>query len=128
MGEYARRVQDGQEVKIGTCETLYYLRYDQRKQVDYNFGKEKWFWRIPTPKEDGILPGDFETKPLSKGEYVPYMLKVSEPTDAVLEWASEHPGIAQTRVEKLGLFDINLIDHVIIGNDGRWYSFAEYGK
>lgn len=28
----------------------------------------------------------------------------------------------------LGLFDINLIDHVIIGNDGRWYSFAEYGK
>ena len=83
MGEYARRVQDGQEVKIGTCETLYYLRYDQRNQVNYDFGDEKWFWRIPTPEEDGCWPGEFETTPLRGGGYIPYMLKVN--TDATGE-------------------------------------------
>ena len=31
MGEYAKR--NGKEIKIGTCESMYYLRYEHRKQV-----------------------------------------------------------------------------------------------
>lgn len=108
MGEYAKRIQDGEEVKIGTCETLYYLRYDQRNQVDYDFGNDKWYWRIPTPEEDGRWPGDYETTPLREGGYIPYMLKVNESKGNELAKAMmESVGIVQTRVESLGLL-VNL--------------------
>ena len=31
MGEYAK--YNNQEIKIGTCETMYYLRYEDRHKV-----------------------------------------------------------------------------------------------
>jgi ferredoxin hydrogenase len=37
MGEYAKRKSDGLEVKIGTCASMYYLRYEQRNEVNYDF-------------------------------------------------------------------------------------------
>lgn len=67
MGEYAVRKSDGQEIKIGTCEDMYYLRYDQRDAVQ---GGDAALWaarawegarfRFPFPGEDGIAPGDFD--------------------------------------------------------------------
>ncbi len=33
MGEFARRLSDGAEVKIGTCEEMLYLRFDDRHKV-----------------------------------------------------------------------------------------------
>lgn len=61
MGEYAK--YNGQEVKIGTCEDMYYLRYDQRYKVDALRGNvdpvkdaEGLRFRFPWPDEDAIQP------------------------------------------------------------------------
>jgi hypothetical protein len=69
MGEYARRKSDGQEIKIGTCEDMYYLRADQRFQVSPLPGNldpasksvvHVLRFRFPWPHEDGTQPGEFE--------------------------------------------------------------------
>jgi hypothetical protein len=68
MGEDARRKSDGQRVKIGTCESMYYLRFDQRGDVEYRWPAlsddpdrlDPFLYRFPDPKEDGTLPGDFD--------------------------------------------------------------------
>lgn len=61
MGEYAR--YKGVEVKIGTCEDMYYLRYDQRHLVEAISGSvnpvtdaEALRFRFPWPDEDHIEP------------------------------------------------------------------------
>lgn len=58
MGEYA--TYRGEEIKIGTCEDLYYLRADQRQLVTgYPFdGSERY--RFPWPDEDHLAPGCFD--------------------------------------------------------------------
>lgn len=68
MGEYA--LYEGREIKIGTCENMYYLRFDQRHQVQHLPGnvdvqnpehvKELRF-RFPFPDEDHTAPGSFES-------------------------------------------------------------------
>ncbi len=62
MGEYAKH--NGQEVKIGTCENMYYLRDDQRNEIDgYGFDEETLGvirFRFPFPDEDENAPGDFD--------------------------------------------------------------------
>lgn len=66
MGEYAK--YQGQEVKIGTCEDMYYLRAEQRHTVEplpnsVNPGSSDALalrFRFPWPDEDGTKPGAFE--------------------------------------------------------------------
>lgn len=67
MGEYALRA-DGQEIKVGTCESMYYLRFDQLDQITGISGSldpsspSTWDYvrfRFPFPHEDGIQPGEF---------------------------------------------------------------------
>ena len=67
MGEYAKLGRD--KIKIGTCENLYYLRYDQRHQITPEPGNvdptdqrqvEHLRFRFPFPFEDGKEPGTFE--------------------------------------------------------------------
>ena len=65
MGEYAKYGKD--EVKIGTCEDMYYLRYDQRFRVralpgNVNpiYDADKIRFRFPFPDEDSIAPGGFD--------------------------------------------------------------------
>ncbi len=66
MGEYAKRISDGQEVKIGTCESMYYLRYDDRHLVaklDNSLDPATCtglFWRLPFPDEDNIRIGEYK--------------------------------------------------------------------
>jgi hypothetical protein len=66
MGEYAIRKRDGQEIKIGTCERMYYLRYEDRQKVRHLHGNVNaatdlnLFWRLPFPDEDHILPGNYD--------------------------------------------------------------------
>lgn len=62
MGEYANF--GGRSVKIGTCEDMYYLRYDQRFKVHRKSGNvdpvkdaEALRFRFPWPDEDTIEPG-----------------------------------------------------------------------
>jgi hypothetical protein len=69
MGEYAIRKSDNQEIKIGTCENMYYLRYSDRDMVtalegnvdpmDEDTVKQLRF-RLPFPDEDNIKPGEYE--------------------------------------------------------------------
>jgi hypothetical protein len=66
MGEYAIRKSDRQEIKIGTCGDMYYLRYSDRNKVqgltgnvdpnDDKTARELRF-RLPFPDEDNIQPG-----------------------------------------------------------------------
>lgn len=67
MGEYARYL--GQEVKIGTCESMYYLRADQAWKVTALPGnvdptssrdRASLRFRFPFPSEDGTAPGAFD--------------------------------------------------------------------
>jgi hypothetical protein len=68
MGEYAKRKSDGVEVKIGTCESMYYLRYEDRAKVAKlpnsldpaaENGKGLFF-RLPFPDEDDTPIGQYE--------------------------------------------------------------------
>jgi hypothetical protein len=61
MGEYAK--YSGREVKIGTCEDMYYLRYDQRHLVERVSGSVDVIslahvlrFRFPWPDEDHVSP------------------------------------------------------------------------
>lgn len=73
MGEYAVRISDGREVKIGTCESMYYLRFEDRDKVRGIPGHEHgnvrpWIdseaaqlrFRLPFPDEDSVLPGEYK--------------------------------------------------------------------
>lgn len=67
MGEYAKLKGTGKEIKIGTCENMYYLRFDQREMVWPQRGNvnpmtdtEHIRFRFPWPDEDDIQPGSFE--------------------------------------------------------------------
>src|SRR3990167_5090600 len=63
MGEYAK--YRGQEIKIGTCEKMYYLRYEDRNQVEPVEGcvnaaiEQNLYWRLPFADEDHIGPGGY---------------------------------------------------------------------
>ena len=62
MGEYAK--YNGKEIKIGTCEEMYYLRFDQRRSVqplpnslDPVKEAAELRFRFPWPDEDQSEPG-----------------------------------------------------------------------
>src|SRR5947199_3445544 len=76
MGEYA--MYGGVQVKIGTCENMYYLRADQRDQVWVMPGNVDPMdaealgvirFRLPWPDEDHIEPGAFERYDRALGLY-----------------------------------------------------------
>jgi hypothetical protein len=66
MGEYAKVKGTGERIKIGTCESMYYLRADQagqvwpvRGSVDPVGDRFEIRFRFPFPDEDGRSPGNF---------------------------------------------------------------------
>lgn len=59
MGEYAIRKSDRLQVKIGTCEDMYYLRYEDRDNVQYDGSFEGERFRLPFPDEDNIRIGEY---------------------------------------------------------------------
>jgi hypothetical protein len=75
MGEYAKFC--GQEIKIGTCEDMYYLRYDQAHLVSPMSGnvdpvrdRAGLRFRFPFPDEDSVSPGEFDNPFRSASVYV----------------------------------------------------------
>lgn len=67
MGEYA--TYRGQRIKIGTCEDMLYLRWDQASLVTPERGSlnptdpdtlKVIRFRFPWPDEDNVRPGEFE--------------------------------------------------------------------
>ena len=114
MGDYATRKSDGKRIKIGTCGAMYYCRWEQANEItDCDFSKEKCAWRIPLPSEDGIKPGDFKFGGLMmKDGYIPYdlMLHCDKFSEEMKECFASNTGIAQTKVEELGML-INATCH-----------------
>lgn len=76
MGEYARRKRDGAQIKIGTCESMYYARYEQLGDFSYSYSTDNLLWRIPTPDEDGIEVGDFNYELIPNNGIIPNMLAI----------------------------------------------------
>lgn len=67
MGEYATLRRNGENIKIGTCEDMYYLRHNQRNQVTAELGSvdpnnpataSELRFRFPWPDEDALEAGD----------------------------------------------------------------------
>lgn len=75
MGEYATRICDKQEVKIGTCNEMWNIRLDQIAEVEYKYQTDDMLWRIPMPDEDGTKPGDYPVG-LIQGNIVPWQLSL----------------------------------------------------
>lgn len=76
MGEYA--IHNGQSVKIGTCEQMYYLRADQVHLIQPEPGSvnprsvkhaEGIRFRFPFPQEDHVRPGGFDSYDYGFGIY-----------------------------------------------------------
>jgi hypothetical protein len=102
MGEYAIRNSDEQKIKIGTCENMYYIRYEDRLKVaklagNLDCSKELGlFWRLPFPDEDHKQPGDYEEFDRS------YPLKGFEPNVS-----GSNPGTLQMRHESGLMINVN---------------------
>lgn len=62
MGEIATRKRDRERVNIGTCESMYYLRWDDidAVEIDYDLREPGLSFRLPFPDEDDQLPGQYE--------------------------------------------------------------------
>lgn len=121
MGEYAIRKCDKQEIKIGTCESMYYMTFAQwaRGEVIGGDTPHKKIlkhinFRLPRADEQDILPGDFEEphaqpielflkaykhKETGKLEVTPegsyYEYEESEFTKEIREICIENKGIIQ---------------------------------
>lgn len=76
MGEYARRKIDGKDIKIGTCKSMFYCRYEQIGELVYPYMSDNLYWRIPTPDEDGLKPGDFNYSLLFEDGRIPWRLMI----------------------------------------------------
>jgi hypothetical protein len=102
MGEYATRKSDGQYVKIGTCESMYYLRWEDRNKVrvdgGYSLDEPGLSFRLPFPDEAHMLPGDIGDNAYNRGHRLSYW---RDPEDATkiepftMKGAEEHPGTIQ---------------------------------
>ena len=79
MGEYAKLKTTGEEVKIGTCENMYYLRFEDRYKVIYDLSFDNCRFRLPFPDEDIKLTSYFD--------------------DIYKEHYKEHKGLIQLRHE-----------------------------
>lgn len=66
MGEYATIKNTRERVKIGTCEDLMYLRWDQvdlvRGETPIRDALDVYLFRFPWPGEDNIAPGHFDSE------------------------------------------------------------------
>lgn len=110
MGEYAS--YKGHEIKIGTCNTMYYLRWNQRKSVIPLSGNvnpvtqvgELWF-RVPRHEEDGIEAGAFPFHGYCGAKPIRFLLKKGNPKFAneVKQLAMESPGICQASNRDIGV-------------------------
>lgn len=109
MGEYAIRTSDRTDIKIGTCESMYYLRFEDRDKItakpnnvnprlDKDAGQ--LLFRLPFPDEDNILPGDYQDH--ERGQRL-YRSAFSSCEDFTDESALDDPGLIQLRHEGSGL-------------------------
>jgi len=104
MGEYATRLRDGAEIKIGTCNSMYYCRYDQLNQINYGYNTDNLLWRIPAIEEDNVEVGEFVFGGLYKDGFPLHSLRLWDiPKDSELMGLADNVGTFQLHSEKLGM-------------------------
>lgn len=111
MGEYAIRKSDRTEIKIGTCEDMYYLRYEDREKVSPREGSldpaiiDGLRFRVPFPDEDEVLPGEYDI--YNRGLRLYQTVNPGTPSAWHQDFADEStlksPGTIQLRHEASGL-------------------------
>jgi hypothetical protein len=137
MGEMAK--YKGQAVKIGTCEMMYYLRYEDRNLVtampnNVNpMDSKDLFFRLPLPEEDGIGPGGYNGHQPFRGgpnEYYisPYACRLDNLHPSFADvW--ENPGLVQTTVPQLGmLVNLKCYHGLKLNEDSEGAKFGWNGK
>jgi hypothetical protein len=101
MGEYALD-QTGNEIKIGTCSNMYYLRYGDRLSVrpkDNNVNPSEelnLYWRLPFPDEDSIQPGYYGDA--FRCVQLPYAFEEKHMKDSI-----KQPGLIQLHNSDMGI-------------------------
>lgn len=115
MGEYAKRKGDGEEIKIGTCETMYYIRYEDRDKVSalpgnvdlkraHEYGLR---FRLPLIPEDGLQPGEYDGAFPKKIRLSKHVQDPRCPTNASnlkdFKIEGAHPGTITLRHEESGI-------------------------
>ena len=105
MGEYAS-VQ-GERIKLGTCESLYYVRHDQLHLLDKAadrslYGGGSFRFRFPFLDEDGKAPGDFDN--YDRGLSLPFGAKPGA------AWAQdpEHHDAKWHSINSAGAYNVNV--------------------
>ena len=101
MSEFATRKSDGHRIKIGTCQNLYYLRYDQRDEVYYDRPFTDMCFRLPLPDEDKHKPGEFEFEGSLKNWHT--RLNDDFLIDMKDEPCFQRGGVAQVKMDELGV-------------------------
>ena len=102
MGEYAKLKSTGEEVKIGTCENMYYLRFEDRYKVVYNLSFDNYRFRLPFPDEDNNGIGNYND--YDRGiELIPHYDEDIQLTsyfdDIYKEHYQKHKGLIQLKHE-----------------------------
>lgn len=109
MGEYAIRKLDRKEIKIGTCESMYYLRFEDRSKVaplpnnvdvSRDSDAAQLLFRLPFPDEDGMQPGQYSD--FNRGERLYRASKFGHDDFEDAETLDD-PGLMQLRHEQSGL-------------------------
>lgn len=115
MGEFATRKIDNERIKIGTCESMYYIRWEHCRELIPDEGNvnpatcDRLFFRLPLPEEDSILPGGYDNHTASyrlikevknDANQYDYDQYFEDPETA------KHPGIIQLRHESGVLLNV----------------------
>lgn len=103
MGEYAIRKKDRAEIKIGSCESMYYCRYEQLGEIEYRHSTANCLWRIPVPCEDGTEPGNYNPGLTTAHGDIYCQLRLDPCKIPDKESLMKDEGIVQARVEALGM-------------------------
>jgi len=98
MGEYAKLKTTGENVKIGTCENMYYLRFEDRYKVVYDLSFDGCRFRLPFPDEDKEEIGNY--REYERGiDLIPHYDEETETysyfDDIYQKYYQEHKGIIQ---------------------------------
>jgi len=98
MGEYAKLKTTGEDVKIGTCENMYYLRFEDRYKVIYDLSFDGCRFRLPFPDEDKEEIGNY--REYERGiDLIPYYDEETKTysyfDDIYKKYYQEHKGLIQ---------------------------------
>jgi len=137
MGEYAIRQSDGEQIKIGTCENMYYLRFEDRYKVTKDphsldpTTTTGLYWRLPFPDEDDLRPGDY--KDYARGFRL-YKTRKPEPSgfaghdDFAPSEIADNPGIMQLHNESGLLVNVKCYHGIKLPSESTDFKVCWNGK